>query len=44
MPWAWILFAANDPEKIKSLVNSDEVLTLDEIDFNIKTGKYSYKK
>jgi mannan endo-1,4-beta-mannosidase len=44
MPWAWILFAANDPEKIKSLVNSDEVLTLDEIDFNIKTGKYSFKK
>jgi len=44
MPWAWILFAANDPDKIKSLVNSDQVLTLDEINFNSETGIYSVKK
>jgi mannan endo-1,4-beta-mannosidase len=44
MPWAWILFAANDPDKIISLVNSDQVLTLDEINFSSTTGMYSVKK
>ncbi len=31
MPWAWILFMANKPDEIKALLNSEKVLTLDEI-------------
>jgi mannan endo-1,4-beta-mannosidase len=41
MPWAWILFIANEPEQIKALMNSEKVLTLDEIRVNIKKGSYS---
>jgi len=41
MPWAWILFAANNPDDIKALTNSDRILTLDEIKRNSRNGKYA---
>jgi mannan endo-1,4-beta-mannosidase len=44
MPWGWILFALNDPDTIKAITNSERILTLDEIEFNSKTGRYSVKK
>jgi mannan endo-1,4-beta-mannosidase len=44
MPWAWILFVANKPDDIKALINSDKVLTLDEISRNPKSGNYSIKQ
>ena len=31
MPWGWILFVFNNPDDIKTLINSEKVLTLDEI-------------
>jgi mannan endo-1,4-beta-mannosidase len=40
MPWAWILFMANKPEDIKALMNSERVLTLDEIHRD-QRGNYS---
>lgn len=43
MPWGWILFMANKPEDIKTLINSERVLTLDEIRINPSTGRYSVK-
>lgn len=43
MPWGWILFASNKPDEIKSLMNSERVLTLDEIKTD-KKGRYSLKK
>jgi mannan endo-1,4-beta-mannosidase len=42
MPWGWILFVANKPDDIKSLINSEIVLTLDEIEIDNK-GRYSIK-
>jgi len=42
MPWGWILFMANKPEDIKALINSDRVLTLDEVTMDEK-GIYSIK-
>ncbi len=42
MPWAWILFSANEPEEIKMFMNSDRVLTLDEISCGPQ-GIYSIK-
>jgi len=41
MPWAWILFTANKPDEIKALVNSEKVLTLDEISVD-KHGRYKF--
>jgi mannan endo-1,4-beta-mannosidase len=43
MPWGWILFMANKPEDIKTLLNSSRVLTLDEIEFNPANGKYQIR-
>ena len=43
MPWAWILFMYNDPGQIKALMNSNRVLTMDEIEVR-KNGKYTIKK
>jgi mannan endo-1,4-beta-mannosidase len=43
MPWAWILFTANKPEEIKTLMDSEKVLTLDEISVD-KLGIYSINK
>jgi mannan endo-1,4-beta-mannosidase len=40
MPWAWILFMANKPDDIKNLMDSQMVLTLDEIERDGK-GRYS---
>jgi len=42
MPWGWILFMANKPEDIKALMNSNRVLTLDEVAVDEK-GIYSIK-
>jgi mannan endo-1,4-beta-mannosidase len=42
MPWGWILFAANSPDKIKELIHSEQVLTLDEISID-KQGVYSVR-
>lgn len=44
MPWGWILFSFNDPDKIKELTNSEQILTLDEISFEMQQGKYSVVK
>lgn len=43
MPWGWILFMSNKPEDIKTLLNSERVLTLDEIKFDSASGKYSVR-
>jgi len=40
MPWAWILFMANKPDDIKSMMNSQQVLTLEEI---VRDRKGRYK-
>ncbi len=42
MPWGWILFVFDKPELIKEIMNSDKVLTLDEIERN-EHGKYLVK-
>lgn len=42
MPWGWILFVSNKPDEIKNLMNSERVLTLDEINTD-KKGRYSLK-
>jgi mannan endo-1,4-beta-mannosidase len=42
MPWGWILFVSNKPDEIISLMNSERVLTLDEIKTD-KKGQYSLK-
>jgi mannan endo-1,4-beta-mannosidase len=39
MPWGWILFLSNKPEEIKALMQSEKVLTLDEISVD-KRGNY----
>jgi len=44
MPWAWILFTANNPDDIMALTNSDRILTLDEIKRNSRNGKYTVIK
>lgn len=43
MPWGWILFISNKPEAIKELMDSERVLTLDEIKID-KQGRYLLKK
>ena len=42
MPWGWILFMANKPDDIKSMMDSQQVLTLDEIERDNK-GRYKVK-
>ena len=42
MPWGWILFVFDEPELIKEVMNSEKVLTLDEINRDSK-GIYSIK-
>ncbi len=42
MPWGWILFVFDKPEVINEVMNSEKILTLDEIE-KTNTGKYTVK-
>ena len=42
MPWGWLHFVSNDVALIKEMMNSEKVLTLDEIEVDGK-GNYSVK-
>ena len=42
MPWGWILFFSNKPDKIKQVYHSGRVLTLDEITVD-QEGNYSVR-
>ena len=39
MPWGWILFMANEPDRINEVYHSERVLTLDEVTVD-KKGRY----
>ncbi len=43
MPWGWILFVFDKPDLIKEIMNSEKVLTLDEIEKD-KKGNYRVKQ
>lgn len=43
MPWGWILFVFDKPALIKEIMNSEKVLTLDEIERD-KKGNYRVKQ
>jgi mannan endo-1,4-beta-mannosidase len=42
MSWGWILFLANEPDRIKAIYNSSRVLTLDKIAVD-QEGRYTVK-
>jgi mannan endo-1,4-beta-mannosidase len=42
MPWGWILFLSNEPDKINQVYHSERVLTLDEVSVD-QDGRYSVK-
>jgi mannan endo-1,4-beta-mannosidase len=42
MSWGWILFLANEPDRIKAIYNCERVLTLDRISVD-QNGKYTVK-
>jgi mannan endo-1,4-beta-mannosidase len=43
MPWGWILFVFDKPEMIKEIMNSEKILSLDEIERD-DLGSYSVKQ
>ena len=43
MPWGWILFVFDKPELVKEIMNSEKVLTLDEIERD-KKENYTVKQ
>ncbi len=43
MPWGWILFVFDKPDLIREIMNSEKVLTLDEIEKD-KKGNYRIKQ
>jgi mannan endo-1,4-beta-mannosidase len=42
MSWGWILFLANEPDRIKAIYHSERVLTLDRISVDMN-GRYSVR-